>query len=348
MMHKSIPYLLAFFLLLAPAWAAAEDEPVGETYARRALTSDKKNYFSLSVENDSMGGGADQFYTSGVRATWFNVNTQVPLWLDDLADHVPSIDINPSTSTFYSIGQNIYTPSDISNRETDPDDRPWAGFLYGSMGLQTYTNGNHADEFELTLGVVGPEALGEPAQKFVHSHLTDSPTPHGWSNQLEFEPGVILSWARRWPMAVSYQAGDYVLGVEPNINASVGNIYTYAGTGAMLTFGPYQDRLQDVPMRVRPAMPGSGFFEAPSQNWSWFLFAGVDGRAVARNIFLDGNTFKDSPSVDKKLFVGDLTLGAAMTLGDYRLSYSYNVRSPEFDHEEGSSAFGSVTLTARF
>src|SRR3546814_11015068 len=31
------------------------------------------------------------------------------------------------------------------------------------------------------------------------------------------------------------------------------------------------------------------------------LFAGVEGRAVLRNIFLDGNTFADSHSVDEAL-----------------------------------------------
>jgi lipid A 3-O-deacylase len=347
MNYRIVSLLFALLLLAVPVIAQAEDERVGETYARRALEAEKKNYVSLSVENDAFGGGADQFYTSGVRATWFNVNTQVPIWLDNLADKVPTIDVNPSTSTFYSIGQNIYTPKDIRSRVAD-DDRPWAGFLYGSIGLQTYTNGNHADEIEVTLGVVGPEALGEPAQKFVHSHLTDSPTPKGWSNQLDFEPGFILSWARRWPMTLSVQAGDMMLALEPNINVSLGNIYTYAGTGLMLTFGPYRDRLQDMPARVRPTMPGSGFFDTPDDDWSWFLFAGADGRAVARNIFLDGNTFKDGPSVDKRPLVGDLTLGAALTFDDYRLSYSYNIRSPEFEHEEGSSAFGAVTLTTRF
>jgi len=38
-----------------------------------------------------------------------------------------------------------------------------------------------------------------------------------------------------------------------------------------------------------------------------YLFAFVDGRAVGRDIFLDGNTFTDSHSVTRKTFVGDLS-----------------------------------------
>lgn len=78
------------------------------------------------------------------------------------------------------------------------------------------------------------------------------------------------------------------------------------------------------------------------------MFAGLDGRAVARNIFLDGNTFSDSHSVDKKPLVGDATAGVAFTLGDYRLSYSLNARSKEFDGQDGRSVFGAMTLSTRF
>jgi hypothetical protein len=267
--------------------------------------------------------------------------------LDEMADAIPTFDLNATTSTFFTLGQNIYTPENIRLRVNQDSDRPWAAFLYGSVGLSTFEN-NHIDELELTLGVVGPEALGEQAQKFIHTHITDSPIPKGWSNQLDFEPGLILSGQRRWPMALSKTIGDFHFGMEPNVNVSLGNVYTYAGAGLSFTFGPYQDRFQDTPPRVRPAMPGSGYFETPDQGWSWYMFAGLDGRAVARNIFLDGNTFSDSHSVDKKPLVGDTTAGVAFTLGDYRLSYSLNARSKEFDGQDGESVFGAMTLSTRF
>src|SRR5690606_3878736 len=123
----------------------------------------------------------------------------------------------------YTLGQNLYTPEDISVRAPPNGDRPWAAFLYGSVGLVTRT-GAHIDEFEGTLGVVGPQALGEPVQKFVHRHVTGSPTPKGWSNQLDFEPGLILSWTRRWPQAAYLDAGDFRFALEPNVNLSLGNI----------------------------------------------------------------------------------------------------------------------------
>jgi lipid A 3-O-deacylase len=341
--------LIPFAICLAVSPLAYGQEPtVQQDVTQSVRASDKKDYISLSFENDSIGNGTDSFYTNGVRLTWFNASTPVPRGLDRAANALPGFDLNATTSTFFSIGQNLYTPEDIRIRAAQDGDRPWAGWLYGSVGLSTVTD-NHTDELEVTLGVVGPQAMGEQVQKFVHRHITVSPTPRGWNNQLEFEPGVILSWNRKWPQMWTADIGhDLRFAVQPSVNVSLGNIYTYAGSGLTLTFGPYQQSLQDTPPRVRPAMPGTGYFDVPDQKWSWFTFASLDGRAVARNIFLDGNTFRDSASVDKKPLVGDASAGVAFTYADYRLSYSLNYRTKEFDGQEDESVFGSLTLTSRF
>lgn len=353
-----LPAVLA--ALLAPAGAImAQDAPPSDPYklereaARHIRNADDKNYLSFSYENDLIGDGADRYYTSGVRMTYFNVDTDVPPIIHEIADSIPTFSINETTGTFFTLGQNLYAPSTISQRVPPANDRPYAGWLYGSVGLATLT-ADHVDELELTLGIVGPAALGEQTQKFIHRHVTDSPIPKGWSSQLDTEPGVIVSWQRRWPRGIN---GDWTLDLghkfrinaEPNVNISLGNIYTYGGAGLMFTMGPYQNTLQDTPPRVRPAMPGTGYFNVPDQKWSWYVFAGFDGRAVARNIFLDGNSFdSDSPSVDKKALIGDAVAGIAFTLYDYRLSYTANYRTKEFDGQPEDTFFGSLTLTTRF
>lgn len=316
--------------------------------AGRLRDQDKKDYLSLSFENDSIGNGTDSFYTNGVRLSWFNAQTPIPGFIQNLSDELYPFGMNETTSTYFSLGQNLYTPQDITLSRAQPDDRPWAAWLYGSVGLTTVT-GNHVDDLELTLGVVGPPALGEQTQTFVHRHITSSPIPQGWDNQIEFEPGLIASWGRRWPQIWYADFGtDARLTLQPNVTISLGNIYTYAGGGVTLTFGPHQKTQQDMPPRVRPAMPGTGYFDVPEKKWGWYSFASLDGRAVARNIFLDGNTFSDSAHVDKNILVGDASAGLAITFDDYRLSYSLNYRTKEFDGQDNPAVFGSLTLTTRF
>lgn len=338
-----LAFIASFFSLIPQASA----QTVQEQLTDRIKGASDHNYLSLSYENDFIGNGEDSDYTNGVRLTYFDVETPMPPIIDILAEAIPTFDINQTTSTFFTLGQNLYTPSNINIRQNQNADRPWAAWLYGSVGLATVTK-NHLDELEFTLGIVGPEALGEQTQKFVHRHITDSDIPKGWSNQLSFEPGFIGSWRRRWPVWYAKNWNDFRVRVEPDINVSLGNIYTYAGTGATISISPNKRLIQDTPPRVRPAMAGTGFFDTPDKKLSWSLFAGLDGRAMARNIFLDGNTFKDSHSVDKKHLVADANIGAALTYDDYRLSYTLNYRTKEFDGQSDPSVFGSLTLTTRF
>ncbi len=348
-----IRILVFLCLLISGAAQAQEQKDVPKKkpdLAAQAIEKVKanpyKNFISVAIENDSIGGGTDSNYSSGIRASYFNVNANIPEFIHEIAEHIPTFDINETTSLTYSIGQNLYTPQAIKSPLQDPNDRPWAAWLYTSMGLATLTSG-HIDELELTLGIVGPAALGERSQETIHS-LIGSPDPKGWDNQLKNEPGLVVSWLRRWPERQTFNAVGLTGTIEPNINVSLGNIYTYGGAGVSFKIGPTTERWQDTPPRVRPAIPGSGYFEIPRNDWSWYLFAGADGRAVARNIFLDGNTLRDSHDVNKKPFVVDLSAGLALTYKQARISYSLNYRSDEFKGQKEDSVFGAVSLSYAF
>ncbi len=326
---------------------AVEDEKtIQKLIPQEILEYGKGNFLTLTVENDSLGGGADKNYTSGVRLTYFNVKEKpgkLAEWFDGI---IPIFSINETTTTAYSLGQNLYTPDDITQVNQVPGARPWAAFLYGSLGLSTVTD-NHVDDVEVTLGVVGPWAQGEEVQKYVHDVLNVN-EPMGWDHQLDNELGFILSWRRRWPRFFDREMYSLIFSVEPNVGGSLGNIYTLAETGFTMRLAPSSGRWQDTPLLVRPSMPGSGFFQSQKQKIGWYLFGGLQGRAVARNIFLDGNTFEDSYSVDKKPFVMDVNAGIAFTFRDVRLSYALVYRTKEFNGQDDGSLFGTVSTGYRF
>jgi hypothetical protein len=139
------------------------------------------------------------------------------------------------------------------------------------------------------------------------------------------------------------------LGIEldaaPHVGFALGNVFTYGGTGITLRLG--NDLPADYgPPRIRPRMPGSDFFK-PSKGFGWYLFTGVEGRIMLRNIFLDGNTFVDSHSVTREPLVGDFQLGVALTALGMRGAFTYVVRSPEFTAQSRADSFGAVTFSAR-
>lgn len=357
-MNRRKTHLIRFLLpaliaLICAAHGARAADPYGpvktvENAVAQTIKRDKRNNIVTAVyENDLIGNGRDGGYTSGVRLGYIDINATFPEWAHGLAEAIPTFDINETSSIFYSIGHNIYTPDTITGATADPNDRPWAGYLYGSAGMVTLTD-NHADEIELTLGVVGPAALGEQVQKAIHAHITDSPTPKGWAHQLKNEPVILLGWQRTWPQIASGEIGPLFWSASPHIGLTAGNAYTFANSGFSIRIGPNGTKWQDTPARVRPALPGSGFFEIPQSGWSWYLFAGIDGRAMARNIFLDGNSFTDSPSVDKKYFVADANAGLAVTYDQYRISYTLIHRTKEFETQNDAQTFGAISVGYRF
>jgi hypothetical protein len=86
----------------------------------------------------------------------------------------------------------------------------------------------------------------------------------------------------------------------------------------------------------------------PAERFGWYVTAGVDGRAIARNIFLDGNTFRDSRSVDKEPFVGDLHWGVVLAWRRVRVSYTHVVRTREFTTQGKHDEFGAFSLSTSF
>lgn len=337
-------FLILLFLCCA---GAVQAQTLEQQFTERLSERPREQFFTLTIENDSIGGGTDRNYTSGVRLSWFDTSAVAPQTAQSLNPYLPLFSLNDTASVYYSAGQNLYAPRNLRISPPDPTDRPYAGFLYGSVGLVNITD-NHLDYLEATAGVVGPMALGKVTQKFVHNHLTDSDDPRGWDYQLENEPGLMLSWQRLWPETFTAEAGALHFRVSPYGGATIGNVYTYANTGLIFQLVPKAYVWQGMPLRVRPAIPGSGYFSVPEGEFSWSVFAGLEGRAVARNIFLDGNTFRDSASVDKKPLVGDANIGVAFNYGRVQLSYTLNWRSEEFHGQNGSDLFGAVSLGYRF
>ncbi len=304
---------------------------------------DDKDIFNVVFENDVFAG-SDGGYTNGIRFAWISSEENMPVWTKWSANRLPSLASAGNKRLSIAAGQSMFAPDDLSRRDLVAFDRPYAGWLYGSIGMVSDT-GKTLDNTVLTLGVIGPLAYAKQTQKLVH-RLTDSPDPKGWHNQLENEPGIILTYERKWRGL--YEASPFGVGVDmmPHVGVNLGNVSTNASIGATFRLG-YDLPADYGPSRIRPSLPGSDFF-IPTQAAGGYIFATVEERAVARNIFLDGNTFQDGPSVDKKHLVSSLQLGAAMTYGDARLSYTHVFMTKEFDTERGNPQFGALTFSYRF
>jgi lipid A 3-O-deacylase len=311
---------------------------------------DEAGILSVQVENDLWGNGTDRHYTHGTRISYLS-SEETPAWLKRAVAYVPVFNRRGHLRTSYAVGHSIFTPEDITRRDLVEDERPYAGWLYGAIGLisdHRVRDGSlhtgRLDSLELNLGVVGPSALAEDTQSAVH-RIIGSPQPQGWRHQLHDELGVMLVYDRQWQ--AQYVNEVYGLGVDltPHLGGTLGNVLTSLSCGATLRVG--RDLPSDYgPPSIRPSLPGSGFFR-PTEDFGWYLFAGVEGRYVLHSIFLDGNTFHSSHSVDREPWVGDLQAGLVLTWREIRLSFTNIFRSDEFAEQKSPTEFGSISISLR-
>lgn len=244
----------------------------------------------------------------------------------------------------YSLGQSIFTPDDITIRELVPDDRPYAGWLYAGVGLESVGEG-FRDNMEINLGVVGPASFAEDVQTTWHEWFGFR-RPQGWDNQLRNEPGIQINLERKWRAWKPDRDDIFDTDMAYHVGVGLGNIITQAAVGMTLRIG-HDLRDDYAPPRIRPSLPGSDHFI--SRGWfGWYLFAGVEARAVAHNIFLDGNSFRDSHSVDKKNVVADFQAGVAIFINRVRLSYTHVLRTKEFDTQDAPAQFGAFSASIKF
>lgn len=301
--------------------------------------------FSFTYENDLLAG-TDRYYTSGFQAAWRSPSADPPGWLAAITGVGAGI-VFPDGGTprwGLAFGQNIFTPADTQRRNPDPLDRPYAGWLYGAINVASYTATSYGS-LELQLGVVGPSALGEEVQNNVHD-LINVDRALGWNHQLKDEPGANLILTRQWRLNSDPVWDDVAVGIVPTLTGSLGNVQTYASAGIMVRVGNELEA-DFGPPRIRPSVSGSAFYQ-PDGRWGWYAFAALDGRAVARDVFLDGNTWRDSRSVDKEAFVGDASAGVALIMPFARLTITYTARSREFETQRETAQFGSASLSFRF
>jgi lipid A 3-O-deacylase len=253
-------------------------------------------------------------------------------------------DPNTQRAVTLSLGQNIYTPSDITRSDLIADDRPYAGITYLAAGFHSIKD-NRRVSWEIDVGMVGPLSFAEQSQNSIH-RLLGSRQAEGWSHQLQNELALEAICESQWRTFHGETIKGFNYDVISHLGARVGNVQMYVNTGAEARIG------WNLPgdFGTCPIRPGcesnSGDMERKTDGRLGFhLFTAVDGRAVLRDIFLDGNTFVNSPSVDKEPFVADLMAGFAVEYRKYKLSYSYVLRTKQFKTQQFDQIFGTISLS---
>ncbi len=262
--------------------------------------------------------------------------------------HIPFTDYKQQDNYIsFSYAHQIYTPELIEEIELITDDRPYAGYAYFQVGLhQSYDK--TLKSLIIQLGLIGPSSGMEDVQDFVHE-IIGSPIPVGWDNQLEDE----LIFQINYDIKHYIKTDDFLdlhSVVIPEYGFELGNASTKLYAGALVRWGwniakdygvaPINaNSYSHIPLNTEVK---------PLSGWNFCFNFSAKANLIAKNIFLDGNTFTDSHSVEKNYFTLDAGYGFSLSYNQFSLDYLRKHTSKEFKTQEGINSYGSLIFSYNF
>jgi len=317
--------------------------------------SENRAFASFAFENDVFLGD-DGLYSNGLFITWgYNDikgldKQNLPSWIAYLAQqtHLSSSDISTSNKQYavsYGFGHLLQTSIDFSVAELVEEDAPYVGLLAWDVNLLAYDE-VVSDEVGLILGAVGPMVGGKHVQYYVHDWIGSS-EPKGWDNQINNEL-VFRAQARRTlrlyetEVTSSFLNGefDFLAGVD----GGVGNLRSDIATGIGMRFGRDLKR-NFSSATVFPVQKFNGFHASP---YGWNLFLNLSASYVANDIFINGNTFSDSHSVELIHPQAAISMGFMANIYDVSILFTLLHMTDEYEGQAEATQFGSIAFTYHF
>jgi len=226
----------------------------------------------------------------------------------------------------FQVGNEIYTPKNLSSFNTADFDRPFAGWLFGSLEVAKLQDAS-ASFLTFETGITGNESLSGDLQVWFHEALgLDNFT--SWVEEIEF----------KWLFNVKYRyRRSWNLNGRSNIQyevfPAIGTKDIFLENSIHYFFGNYNDLQNSSRL---------GSIDATSTKEFYGLIS-IGHRYVAHNTLIQGSIFKDdvlfTTAATKHLF--KLKFGAVYKTkrNAFKLIYNFNSRETPLSTSHGFGTF---------
>ncbi|MCW9025758.1 MAG: lipid A deacylase LpxR family protein [Thiovulaceae bacterium] len=311
-----------------------------ESYKRGEIWELERSNFYF--END-MYFDTDYDYTAGLRLSWlFHIKHPKK----NIYDISPLDFGGSSTYRSFALVNQIFTPKNKEQKTLITDDRPYAGWTYFETGLHKSSKRN-LRSINLKVGIVGPLSGAENFQNFLHK-VIGAQHVNGWENQLHNELGINLKYTHKWRFLYS-DKNFFESAIVPFGEMELGNVSTKATAGFSIRIGyniPKDFGVSSIDIGGEDGIPS--YKENLMSNkkvWSFSFNLNAATSAVARDIFLDGNTDGDSHSIKKERIIGYTGGGFSLRYKRFILDFIRVYNTKKFNSENGGHDTGSIVLS---
>jgi len=316
--------------------------------------ADEPGRFSLIEENDGIISHKDRYYTQGLQTSYLSGDlTGHQVWnrvFDTVGVALPMFRDRDGVAQrrfeYIPFAQAEFTPQVLTTSTPDPNDRPYAAWLFTGLHLLQENDQHSLNNLEVLAGVVGPNAFGRQIQDGYHN-LVGFHQAAGWDHQIGNRATAQFSYDYKRRFDLNF-GSRYQADVIPEAGVSMGNVYRYLDAGAMFRFGNALD-VDYGSEHMRPSLSGTAFSDyrrLGGSRFHWYLYAGVQERRMFYNLFIDAADEVAPFGLARPSYNTDYTGGASLFFGHFlRADFMATRRSREFNNQNGPDVFGGVNLT---
>jgi lipid A 3-O-deacylase len=292
--------------------------------------------FGAQTDNDSyLLKGSDRYYTDGSFLYY---------------RHALKIKSGDSTSLANKIlgfeaGQKIFNPQSGFVPGPEYIDRPFAAYLYIGGTLNWLYKNESNLKLGAQIGVVGPAALGEQVQKFIHQTFGFYAVG-GWQYQIKNDIEINLS--AEYNKLIARTSG---LDVSFAGYANLGNGFTGAGAGPLVRIGLFNQLFHSVSTQSTAIRNES---IAPLHPQEIFFYYKPLFNYVAYDATIQGSLFnKHDPNSletiqDKEPFIFSQQFGIAFTTKRFVVDAAAIYHTKDVKEMVHKHQWGSITALYRF
>jgi hypothetical protein len=290
-----------------------------------------KNEFGFRSDNDSyLGLGQDRYYTNGLFISYRHAFNQEKL-STKLANKIWEAEI----------GQYMYNAQSGQVRNISDVDRPFAAYLYAGAKIQWLLKNEQIFSTAINIGKVGPDALGQKAQEFLHDTFGFYKI-NGWQYQIANQLGINTTF--NYTRLLLRKQSDNDFSLQSQIN--LGNTFAGASAGILFRAGRINKLFQSVSTNSR--ISNSKTDSIPKKEL--FFFTRPMLNFVAYDATVEGSSISDEipKNFNTNNFQYSQEFGVNYAVNRWTLNFSVLFKSKDTKSQLRPHQYGSALIYYRF
>lgn len=246
----------------------------------------------------------------------------------------------------FQLGHHMYTPYKALVYNINEHDRPFAGYLFGSFGINRAYKNNTIFKTSIQLGIVGPSAFGKELQKVIHD-MYGFEEAIGWEHQIKDAIGINFQADYNKHLVADSSNHFDITWIN---NAKFGSIYTDITTGfyTRLSFEPLQKIINSIAFNTAINNESTSFVRAVES----FFFIKPFITYAFYDATLQGSIFTDNNPVTGEIvnLRYGFEIGYKFTVNRFNFGYivNYQTKKSEGLKYQSGNTYGTIQLNYLF